>query len=547
MSSTYFDEELRVQQAVDAFKSGSFSSKAAACRHFNAHYDRVKLRLRGHQSRITRQPANTLLTPDEENGLLLWFKRSDEIRQRVTREMLEYECNFMLAQREYEENEPPTICGNHWATRFLQRHPSFKLVEETTQELDRQAAEDPVVLGAWFEEFAQVVAQNDIEVEDIYNYDETGIRLGVGKKKWVITKASSSSSTVKIRAGTTTSRESSTICETISADGHFLPPLVILKGKTIQQRWCTESPLPGSYLLAANDTAWMNDELLLKWAEHFNKYSALRQKGKYRLLLLDNHGSHCTRQFIQYCDNNGIWLFSTIPHTTHLVQPLDVVIFQPYKHWYGKAVAEAYATGCLDFDKMELLNSLHTIRVQTFKKSSILSAWKKAGLIPYAPEAVLDLIQLPIPETPPPNASTSYNIEETPETVGGLTALADWLYNEEDSQIPWSPMQDRFIRASLSIAHAASIQQRQLIRVSAAEKRRQQQKNDARKSLQTGGTMYVQEGRNAVLQKEDDALNKAKEKFERLQKRKDNKVKKAAKAAEIQARKDARLARKTVK
>jgi hypothetical protein len=88
------------------------------------------------------------------------MKRSDQIRQRVTREMLEYECNTTLAERPRDPATLPPRCGDHWCTRFIRRHLTFRLVEETTQELDRQAAEDPARLAAWFEEFAQVVAQN---------------------------------------------------------------------------------------------------------------------------------------------------------------------------------------------------------------------------------------------------------------------------------------------------------------------------------------------------------------------------------------------------
>lgn len=228
MSQAYIDAELRVSQAVDSFNRGEFTVIAKAARQYNADYDKVKRRLKGIGSKSERDATNMNLTYAEEHGICHWMIRSEQIRQRVTREMLEYEANTILATRPRPPNTLPQRVGDKWCRRFIKRYPKFTLSKETSQELDRQAAEDPEVLAAWYEEFAQVKAQNDIFDGDTYNYDETGIRLGVGKAQYVITTEKK-----KIRAGTTTSRESATICETISADGHSIPLLVILKGVNI--------------------------------------------------------------------------------------------------------------------------------------------------------------------------------------------------------------------------------------------------------------------------------------------------------------------------
>jgi len=65
-------------------------------------------------------------------------------------------------------------------------------------------------------------------VRDTYNYNETGIRLGIGKKEKVIVEAIRG----RIKSGITTTRKSCILGECISADGDVIPPLLILKGKT---------------------------------------------------------------------------------------------------------------------------------------------------------------------------------------------------------------------------------------------------------------------------------------------------------------------------
>jgi DDE superfamily endonuclease len=68
-------------------------------------------------------------------------------------------------------------------------------------------------------------------------------------------------------------------------------------------------------------------------------------------------------------------MFILPPHTSHILQPLNVVVFQPFKHFYIKAVNDATHTDCGDFNKLEFLAAIDGIRQHTFKKHSILSSF----------------------------------------------------------------------------------------------------------------------------------------------------------------------------
>ncbi len=122
--------------------------------------------------------------------------------------------------------------------------------------------------------------------------------------------------------------------------------MIILSAKTHQQNWYANTDLHDDTLIAVSDTGYANDELSFEWLRHFDRHSAQRTQGAYRLLILDGYGSHCTYHFLQYCEQKKILPFTLLPHTTHLCQPLDVVLFQPYKHWHAEAVDNATRTGC---------------------------------------------------------------------------------------------------------------------------------------------------------------------------------------------------------
>ena len=48
-------------------------------------------------------------------------------------------------------------------------------------------AHDSVVLSNWFERLQALRAKFGVQDEDIWNMDETGFRVGVGKSRWIIT------------------------------------------------------------------------------------------------------------------------------------------------------------------------------------------------------------------------------------------------------------------------------------------------------------------------------------------------------------------------
>jgi hypothetical protein len=46
---------------------------------------------------------------------------------------------------------------------------------------------------------------------------------------------------------------------------------------------------------------------------------------------MDGHGSHITANVIAHCMEHAIDLLILTPHTSHVLQPLDVSVFSPLK------------------------------------------------------------------------------------------------------------------------------------------------------------------------------------------------------------------------
>ena len=161
----------------------------------------------------------------------------------------------------------------------------------------------------------------------------------------------------------------------------------------IQKRWFQEIK-DGNTAIATSDSGYSNDILSFLWIQHFNLQTRDKKKGKYRLLLLDGYESHLSLEFITYCEQNKIVVLRLPPHSTHFLQPLDVVIFQQWKHWHSEVVDYSIRHGVGQFNKQSFFAYLEQIRKKTFTKKSIYSSFRRCGYIPFMPRVVLEEIQV---------------------------------------------------------------------------------------------------------------------------------------------------------
>ena len=90
----------------------------------------------------------------------------------------------------------------------------------------------------------------------------------------------------------------------------------------------TENEVPGTtYGLSEN--GWIDMELFKLW--FFNHFLCHAGASRPLLLLLDGHSSHYNLEAITLARENGIIIFTLVPHTTHELQPLDTAVFGPLK------------------------------------------------------------------------------------------------------------------------------------------------------------------------------------------------------------------------
>ncbi len=143
--------------------------------------------------------------------------------------------------------------------------------------------------------------------------------------------------------------------------------MVIFKGRVHLSTWFEMTGLPPNWVIALSDNGWISNELGFKWlSEVFEPNTAPRVVGKYRLLILDCHGSHATPEFDQFCTERAIITLYIPPHSSHLLQPLDIGCFSPLKRAYDSQIDEFMRLGVSYVDKAEFLPAFIKARFETF-------------------------------------------------------------------------------------------------------------------------------------------------------------------------------------
>jgi hypothetical protein len=162
----------------------------------------------------------------------------------------------------------------------------------------------------------------------------------------------------------------------------------------------------------------------------FEKHTKARTKGPYRLLILDGHRSHSTPEFDLFCKEHNIITLCMPPHSSHLLQPLDVGCFAVIKRYYGEEIENLIRLGIFHINKSDFLTAYIAARKRTMIGTTIINAFSASVLVPYNPDRVLSKLNTQLQTPTPPlilSSSPSNWIPETPHNTTNVDRQAQTI------------------------------------------------------------------------------------------------------------------------
>jgi hypothetical protein len=481
--SSYSEGEVLL--ALYSIKQGQFSNIRGAAKASNIPESTLRGRVHGSLARRDRTPNSRKLTNLEEQALVEHLLDLDSRGFGPTVQATADMANYLLEAR------GGTPVGKNWASNFITRTPELKTRYNRKYNYERARCEDPAIIKPWFELVQATVAKYGITAADTYNFDETGFQMGVISTSKVVTGSERRNAPKTTQPG---NREWVTVIQAVSAEGYAVQPFIILAGKQKDARWFQE--IPQDWPIQVSNNGWTTNEIGLQWLHHFDQNT--KAQGTYRLLILDGHESHNSLEFKLYCKENNIITLCMPPHSSHLLQPLDVGCFAPLKALYGNQIQHLMRMYIHHITKLEFLPAFKTAFYQAFKSSNIRAGFRASGLVPFDPEEVLSKldIQLSSSTPPPPPAAAAEQrwVSKTPKTTAEIELqsdlLRDWIQKHQTSS-PNAVLTslDQLAKGAQAIANQATLVKAQVAQLQEANQVLAARKRRQRKVIQHQGPL----------------------------------------------------------
>jgi hypothetical protein len=405
----------RLESALDKVHSGV--SIRAAAREFRVTYGTLQRHARGGRSQRESQEDKQLLSPSEESELVDWVRSHQEYGYPADYSSIRAMASTIAAKP----------IGKNWASKFLSRHVDLQHVRAMALERDR-ALVTPEEIMAFFKIYGDFVDRYRISEANIWNMDEMGLHVGEASriKRVVVSHGSDRSFTTP--SGAT---KWVTVIEAVNYLGQTATPLFITSGEVFTRSILPnrETTLQMDYKLARSKRGWTSNAIGLEWLRKCFLPSTKPEKSSqngsqpWRLLLLDNHGSHMTPDFCDLAYQNRVMLAFFPAHATHLLQPLDVVIFGRIKQLFRQDLYERMSNG-LTYISMQVFFEVYCKARQDGLTPRICSSgFTRGGILPIDPSRSIS--RLPsVPRPPQENEeqlpSPPQFEDMTPRTMAGM-------------------------------------------------------------------------------------------------------------------------------
>lgn len=282
----------------------------------------------------------------------------------------------------FTENGP----SHKWWRGFRKRHPRITLRKPDKLDRRRRQMSKKSTMDKHFDLLKEVLIKSDLldKPSHIFNVDETGMEMDALNGKVVVDR-----NTRHAYQESRGDREHITVNVCCSASALILPPMIIF-AKCFPSGHYSKCG-PDECLYAKSPSGYMDGELFKSWfTTVFLPHTAHLRPA---LLILDGHGSHLTIDIIDLARQNNVILYCLPPHTTHLLQPLDVSVFKSLKSYFAKLCGQVKL---LTLGSSRVVNINRTNFTAIFREAfemsmgipKIKNGFRKCGVYPFSAEAI---------------------------------------------------------------------------------------------------------------------------------------------------------------
>ncbi|CVL09140.1 related to transposase [Fusarium mangiferae] len=492
--------ESRIVLAMDEKRRNPKLSIRHLAKQFSIPRTTLPDRIAGRPSKNDTHSSQSNLTIAEEDAIVQYISQLDSRDFSPRKADVEDMANLLLLKRDARR------VGKCWTDRFIARQPELCTRFSRPYDYQRALQEDPDVLSAWFRLVANMRAKYGVQDSNFYNFDETGFMMGMIGSRMVVTRSDRVNKPKAVQPG---NREWVTAICAVAADGHTVPPFLCVAGRFHLAAWYSSGHIPSTWVVKTTPNGWTDHDTGLEWLKHFDRQTKSRQKGEYRMLVLDGHESHINAEFNEYCKASKVIPLCLPSHSSHLTQPLDVGIFGLLKKAYGSQISFLARASITHITKDDFFPAFRTTFEAVFTAKNIKSSFHGAGLVPLNPETVISKLDVRLRTPTPPVATDALPlpwISQTPKTateaLSQSTLIKDRVSKHQGSSpTPILASVDQLAKATVSINHRLTLLTGEIKALREANEALSKRRRAKRTRLQDSGPLTGEQASRLLVEK----------------------------------------------
>lgn len=372
-----------LERAIEDINNGLISAYAAS-KKYNIPQMTLSYHRRGLRGKKSKTMGRSTAIPFEEEeklaqGLITMEKWGWGLSRRDVLTVVQEYINKNGLRTSFKNGRP----GEDWFLAFRRRH-KLSIKKPQSVEFARKRCMDPFIINDYFQKLGKLLDDLDLrdKPEQVWNLDETNFALDPSKTKVVGKKGAPSSRTT---AGS--GKENITVLVAVNAAGFKAPPLIVFKGKNIWSEWVAppDESYPGT-TYAATANGWMESEVFLRYF----KNPLLEAFGPRRpiLLIYDGHVSHVDIRLIMAAIEHEVTILKLPPHSSHLLQPLDLCVFKSLKTKWDYNLTQWQRTHEGQKIPKKIFSKLVSDIWKELRPEVICSGFRKGGIVPFNPDII---------------------------------------------------------------------------------------------------------------------------------------------------------------
>ena len=231
---------------------------------------------------------------------------------------------------------------------------------------------------AFLREVVTTVEMEDVPIELILNWDQTGIKI-VPTSNW--TMELSGSKRVEMSALTDKRQITAVFCGNMVGD--FLPVQLVYQGRT--NRCHPRYKFPSEWHISHSPKHWSTEETMLQYMEiiihpYVESVRCTLSCDSPAVVIMDNFRAQVTQKVYELLDSHNIHTCVLPPNTTDRLQPLDIAVNKPAKDFLRRRFDEWYAQQVMlqlegkSDEEIEVFN-LHPIDLSMARMKEVSADW----------------------------------------------------------------------------------------------------------------------------------------------------------------------------